>query len=311
MPQYIQLYQASDTVIQLPVGVDLTRPKISLVDSIWDVSHSSWVYFDLDSAIQRTVFNSSNKLSDTSVIRFVPSLFENSKWKAPCLNPIVVQLDNVLPVFLGILLLISLILIVFIKLNSASKISQLIRSSFRPNNFRRFVEEYQPGWMPPVFTAYLLSLIIISGVIISQVFPMLHFSDGVKIGISIALIVLIVFLPLLRSSIIAVWGWIFSTRQLAMFHVQFSYVTQLFVAAFLTPFFLNGALELGFEFLMHPLIIGIGLGGIWIYQMVRIWMQGSSPGLFSVFYLFVYLCTLEIVPLLLIIRLISLLVKVE
>lgn len=311
MPQNIQLYQASDTFNQLPVGVDLTQPKVWPVDSSWQVSNSSWVYFDLDSAIQRTAFNPNNQLADTSVINFVSSLFNNSAWKAPWVEPLVVEQNNVLSIFLGILLIISLILIVIIKLNAAPKISQLITSSFRPNNFRRFVEEYQPGWMPPVFTAYLLSLIIISGVIISQVFPLLPFSDGVKIGISIALILLMVFIPLLRSFIIAVWGWIFSTRQLAMFHVQFSYVTQLFAAAFLIPFFLNDALKLGFESLMHPLILGIGLGGIWVYQLARIWMQGISPGLFSIFYLFVYLCTLEIVPLLLIIRLIILFAKVE
>lgn len=311
MPQHIQLFQASDSVNQLPVGVDLTQPKVFPVDSVLDLPHSSWVYFDLDSAIQRTAFNPSVQSADTSVIHFVPSLFENSALKAIWDEPAIVEQNKVLSIFLGILLIISLVLIVLIKLNAAPKVFQLITSSFRPNNFRRFVEEYQPGWMPPVFTAYLLSLLIISGVIISQVFPLLRFSDIVKIGISIALVVLIVFLPLLRSSIIAFWGWIFSTRQLAMFHVQFSYVTQLFAAAFLTPFYLNHALNLGFESMMHPLILAIGLGGIWVYQLVRIWMHGSSLGLFSVFYLFVYLCTLEIVPLLLIIRFISFWVKVE
>ncbi len=311
MPQYIQLFKGPDTLNQLPVSVDITQPKVWTVDSSWELPHSSWVYFDLDSAIQRTAFNPINQSADTSVIRLVPSIFEKSKWKATWGEPLVVEQNNLLSYFLGTLVIISLVLIVLIKLNSASKISQLIRSSFRPKNFRRFIEEYQPGWMPPVFRAYLLSLIIISGVIISQVFPLLRFSYGVKIGVSIALILLIVLIPLLRSFIIAVWGWIFSTRQLAMFHVQFSYVTQLFAAAFLTPFFLNDALKLGIESSLYPIIIGVGLGGIWIYQLVRIWMQGSGSSLFSVFYLFVYLCTLEIVPLLLIIRLINLLVKVE
>ncbi|MCX7744376.1 MAG: DUF4271 domain-containing protein [Flavobacteriales bacterium] len=311
MPQHIQLYKSSDTLNQLPVSLDLTQPLISPVDSSWQVSNSSWMYFDLDAAIQRTSFVAGNQSANDSLIHYVPSLFEKSVWKALCFNPILVENNKVLSIFLGILLIISLTLIVIIKLNTANKISQLITSSFRPNNFRRFVEEYQPGWGPLVFTAYLLSSLIISAVIISRVFPFLGYSDGLKIGISSSLMLAIIFIPLLRSLIIAVWGWIFSTRQLAMFHVQFSYVTQLFVAIFLTPFFLNDALKLGLETWLHPLMIGVGLGGIWLYQLIRIWMHGNPNGLFSVFYLFVYLCTLEIVPLLLIIRLISIIAKVE
>lgn len=274
-------------------------------DSAWIQTDYSWHYFNLDSAIVRTSISNRPHENDSIGFHFVPSLFENSSLQAEWQEPVKVEQNNLLNTLLGVLFLAALVMAVMLKLNAAPKVTQLINSSFRPNNFRRFVEEYQPGWMPPVFTAYLLSLLVFSGIIIVWVFPLLQFSEWAKIGISFLLILAVIVVPLIRSLVLAVWGWIFSTRQLTMFHVQFSYVTLLFAAAFLTPFFLNYALNLGLDQWLNPAVMFIGLSCIWLYQLVRIWMQGSSPGIFSVFYLFVYLCTLEIVPLLLIVRLMS------
>lgn len=305
MPQHIQLYKGTDSLSQLPVRVDLTQPAEWLNDFSWIQADDSWQYFNLDSAIARTSGNGQTHENERVGFQFVPSLFETSLLKAEWREPMKIEQNNLLNTVLSVLFLAALVLAVILKLNAAPKISQLINSSFRPNNFRRFVEEYQPGWMPPVFTAYLLSLLVFSGIIIAWVFPLLQLSDRVKIGISFLFILAVVILPIIRSFILAIWGWIFSTRQLAMFHVQFSYVTLLYSGIFLTPFFLNYALNLGLEHWLSPAVMYIGLGCIWLYQLARIWMQGSSPDLFSVFYLFIYLCTLEIVPLLLIVKLIE------
>ena len=303
MPQHIQLFKGTDTLSQLPVRADLTQPAVWPGDSVWTQPDYSWQYFNLDSAIVKTSVYDRPKENDSTAFQFVPSLFEHSSLHAKWQEPLKVEQNNLLNTILGVLFLAALVMAVMLKLNAAPKITQLINSSFRPNNFRRFVEEYQPGWMPPVFTAYLLSLLVFSGIIIAWVFPLLPFSDWAKIGICFLLILAVIIVPLIRSLVLAVWGWIFSTRQLAMFHVQFSYVILLFAAVFLTPFFLNHALNLGLDQWLNPAVMFIGLGCIWLYQLARIWMQGSSPGLFSVFYLFVYLCTLEIIPLLLIVRL--------
>lgn len=311
MPQHIQLFKGTDTLSQLPVRADLTQPAVWPGDSTWIQPDYSWQYFNLDSAIVKTSISDRPQEMDRIGFQFVPSLFEHSSLKAEWQEPVKVEQNNLLNIVLSVLFLSALVLAVMLKLNAAPKITQLIKSSFRPNNFRRFVEEYQPGWMPPVFTAYLLSLLIFSGIIIARVFPLLQFSDWSKIGISFLLMLTVIVVPLIRSLVLAVWGWIFSTRQLAMFHVQFSYVTQLFAAVFLTPFFLNYTLNLGLDNWLNTSVMMAGLGCIWLYQLVRIWMQGSSPGLFSVFYLFVYLCTLEIVPLLLLFRLMGLPAGVE
>lgn len=307
MPQHIQLYKGTDSLSQIPVRVDLTQPAVWLNDSTRIHSVNSWQYFNLDSAIARTSGNKQSHDSDHVGIQFVPSLFKTSSLQAEWIEPLKIEHINLLNVIHSVLLLIALVMAVILKLNAAPKITQLINSSFRPNNFRRFVEEYQPGWMPPVFTAYLLSLLVFSGIIIDWIFPLIQLSDWTKIGISFLVILGVVILPLLRTIVLAVWGWIFSTRQLAMFHVQFSYVTLMYSAIFLTPFFLNHTLKLGFDNLLTPFVLIIGLGCIWLYQLIRIWMQGKEGAmdLFSVFYLFIYLCTFEIVPLLLIVKLIK------
>ncbi len=311
MPQHIQLFKGIDTLSQLPVRVDLTQPAVWPGDSTWIQPDYSWQYFNLDSAIVKTSIYYRQQKNDSTGFQFVPSLFEHSTLQAEWQEPLKVEHNKLLNTILSVLFLLILVMAVLLKLNSGSKITQLIKSSFRPNNFRRFVEEYQPGLMPPVFTAYLLSLLVISSIIITRVFPLLQLSDWAKMGISLLLVLAIIVVPLIRSIVLAVWGWIFSTRQLAMFHVQFSYVTLLFAAVFLTPFFLNHTFHLGLDHWLTPAVMFIGLGCIWLYQLARIWMQGSSPGLFSVFYIFIYLCTLEIVPLLLIVRLISQLAGVE
>jgi len=305
VPQHIQLIKGTDTLGKLPVRVDLTQPVVWPVDSAWIQPKYSWQYFNLDSAIIRTSALYKSQKNNNNGFQFVPSLFEHSTLQAEWKYPVKIKQNYLQDTVLSVLFLIILVMAVILKLNAASKITQLITSSFRPNNFRRFVEEYHPGWMPPVFTAYLLSLLVISGIIIAWVFPLLPFSDWANIGISFLLVVAVIVIPLIRSLVLAVWGWIFSTRQLALFHVQFSYVTLLFAAIFLTPFFLNYALNLGLDQWLTPVVMFIGLGCIWLYQLVRVWLQGSLPGFFSVFYLFIYLCTLEIIPLLLIVRLIG------
>ncbi len=124
------------------------------------------------------------------------------------------------------------------------------------------------------------------------------FNNGIFMYLKIVGIIL--FLYISRTVVVDISGRIFQNTGISYFYLLNIFATDLFSGIFLLP-------ALFFAFYLESLIIlkiAVGLFILLVLlRLIRGVVIGSAPSRFSKFYLFLYLCTLEILPLIVIAKL--------
>lgn len=231
-----------------------------------------------------------------------PSIFVISKARAHDFNPAVRPAPE--HDWLTGLFIICLILISWIRYYNFRRIKQLFRAVIGRHHVNQLVRDgnlVEERITPGLVVIYLSSL----AVIIYQ-FGLNHFSALLNLSepwlIFLIIIGSIGFMWFLKLMTIRLTGLIFRTKQdtaeLILTNMIFNGATGIVIFPFVVAGFYSGNLLL-IKVAGAILLIGMAL------RFFRSLMIGLSAQTFSVIYLFLYLCTLEILPLLILYRMVS------
>lgn len=303
MPEYIVIRSSKQPTAKLPYDYALKAdmPLWNRVDSSVTVDNS-WTCFHLDSDVARL---NSSILRSNHKEHYVSSIFSESPYVGTLDTPKRIYKDVTGTTILNIWLVFILGMLTFIRVRRLTQATQWIKSAFRLSGLMRFMDEYQPGMRPPFFSAYLFSVLIISGSFFAFLSSVMGFPDNWTIYMALACIFVVFALPYIHNIIIVIWGWIFDEAAIAKVHVQISYLGLMGYALYLVPFFLNKVMRFGADEFFNQYYLLAGIGVLMLYQAIKIFTAGKSKGILSVVYIFLYFCTLEVIPLLLIAILIS------
>ena len=228
------------------------------------------------------------------------SMIQSTTFKSEISSPHVKQSSNTGKFFLSAWIIMLLITIVVIRLNSWMKFKEMVKSGLYHQPFRRFLTEYQPGWFPPVTSLYFACIFILSGYMLSVWLQDQTYSLTYMIVGSLVVFLISFTLPIIRTFMIYLWGWTFEHKSLSLYHAHISYLSLLAFSILVLPFFLDQTLSLGLTNYISGSSWILPALLVLIWQMVRIFMQANISSFFSGLYIFIYLCTLEIVPIVLI-----------
>jgi hypothetical protein len=181
------------------------------------------------------------------------------------------------------------------------KSGQYLLALFSHKQFMKFMTEEEPTWLPPM-PVFLISASVLIGGTATLVFlqtgmfshPLLYVAAGT------GLIAGMMVLPVLRSAAVEVLGAIFRIRDYTRLHANFSYQSLVFMALLLLPVFLAAALGWlpDLQWAARALVACFAM--TLFYHFLRLLWQMRSERWIFLFYFFLYFCSLEILPLLLV-----------
>lgn len=230
---------------------------------------------------------------------WVLSAWHPVEYAAELDDPVLADHDPVIPVGVSVSLVVGFILLAMMLANAGSSFWRYLKTMFsRPALEDYVVEEYR-GWLPPSF-------LLFSGLnVIMTAFTMAYMIDAgvydepwVAAGEAFLILALLHLLPILRSLVIRLLGSIFRMNRYASAHIVVSYNSQVLLGILLFPFVLvyfYGTEEWKNNILLMSFIVLIV---ILLYHLMRMFSLPGRKRFVYVVYNILYLCTLEIVPLL-------------
>lgn len=200
-----------------------------------------------------------------------------------------------------------LLLLVFIRVIFHRRLEQIFNAFFRPRHLSFLIRDgnvLKERITPPMILLHILSFSLFFFLLIDRLEPgnkvtsggimtflMLSGSYGLFYGI--------------RALTVWILGWVFDTRESTTSYLTNSSVMDEVLGIFLLPFSLVLIVSNTTESRM-VLTAGIALFAlILLYRLIRNFIVGLSNVKFSWVYLFLYLCTIEILPVLVIGKLIN------
>lgn len=225
---------------------------------------------------------------------YVPSIFVVSKNQPYKITPSLRQSPDY--DWLAALLLVCLIILAWVKYYNTRRIKQLYKAVAARHHVNQLVrdgnlveERITPG----------LALVYLTGIaIIAFQFGSETLSQLIRLPDSLIFLIIITglgILWLIKLMLIRLTGFIFKTRQdtseLVLTNLIFNGGIGILIFPFVVAGFYSGNL------LLTRIAIGILLTGMFL-RFFRSLIVGLSTQTFSVLYLFAYLCTLEILPVL-------------
>ncbi|NTW24260.1 MAG: DUF4271 domain-containing protein [Lentimicrobium sp.] len=261
-----------------------------LVDSINPEKADSVFRFELKEIVIPEQTSDSASLQPV----YIPSIFVVSKNQPNKIIPSLRQSTDY--DWLAALLLVCLIILAWVKYYNTRRIKQLFKAVAARHNVNQLVrdgnlveERITPG----------LALVYLSGIaIIAFQFGSETLGQLLRLPNSLIFLIIIAGLSILwliKLMLIRLTGFIFKTKQdtneLVLTNLIFNGGIGILIFPFVVAGFYSGNL------LLTRIAIGILLTGM-ILRFFRSLLVGLSAQTFSVLYLFTYLCTLEILPVL-------------
>jgi hypothetical protein len=175
------------------------------------------------------------------------------------------------------------------------RISQLFKAFLVPHFTNQLIREgniMREFFIYPLLLIYFISLSLL---ISTALHYLLHFDFDFSQSLLISLFVLIFFI--FRILLIKFIGWVFQTNRETFEYLTNYMIFSIVAGVFLFPFvfFLNFSSDFISEILLYLIMIILGI--IFVYRTIRGLMIGLSSERYSLYYLFLYLCTVEILPL--------------
>jgi hypothetical protein len=288
LPRYKVIPQLTDTAGFFDYSVPYTnQSKILANDSIKE-------FYNF------TIYDYFSPAPDVVELKPGPSIFTSHQLSPSPLGPRRIQSQS--SDWIAILVILCLIIIAWVQTNYSKRLRQIIRSVALPyyvNQLEREGNLYNERITLGLGFIYLTSVSLL-------LYQFYQFFRIIDIGLPNLVIYLIIFLGLIgyliiKTLLIQGTGIIFKTLDQAH-----SYRLNALIFNHTTGLFLFPILLLTIYWQMSPFIwIALGLISILlIYRFLRSIIIGLSNTKFPVFYLILYLCTLEILPLLLLIKVI-------
>lgn len=269
-----------------------------LTDSLNPENADSVFHFELKEIVFTEYTTDSASLKP---VYDTPSIFVVSKPPVNKINPSGRQT----PVYdwLTALLLVCLIILAWVKYYNTRRIKQLFKALIARHNVNQLVRDgnlIEERITPGLALVYLTSVAIIAfqfgSAMLSQ---LLRLPNPL---IFLIIITSLGFLWLLKLMLIRLTGFIFKTKQDTSELVLTNLIFNGGIGIIIFPFVVAGFYSANLFF--TRIAIGILLTGI-LLRFFRSLVVGFSTQTFSVLYLFTYLCTLEILPVLLIYKVMS------
>jgi len=193
-----------------------------------------------------------------------------------------------------------LLLLIIARVFFQRRFGQIFNAFIRPRNLSILIREgniLKERITPPLILLHMLSFSLFFYLIINAMFPGEAFSPG---GLRLFLMISGAYALFygLRFLAVQILGWIFATREPTTAYLVNSLVMDEVLGVFLLPvclILLVSNQPAGGAFMLIALII---FALVLLYRFIRNFLVGLSNLKFSWLYLFLYLCTVEILPVL-------------
>jgi len=201
------------------------------------------------------------------------------------------------------LILICFILIAYVNFNHKKRLSQMIRAAFAKNYMNQLIREgnlFKERFSLILLINYALIIPLFIYLSIDLLFPFKGLGKSTEIFSYLALISLSLWL--FKVLIIKLNGLIFKTPKPTYEIVLYIYLNNIVISLIILP------LISVYYFTQIELFLFLCLGIfilIYILRIIREFMIGLSHSIFSVLHLFLYLCSLEIIPAVILIKIIT------
>lgn len=233
-----------------------------------------------------------------------PSIFRGSEYKTVSGIPQTSPSSPLVKNFTGGILFLVFVLIVVIRLSNSKKIISYLSGLVSLKQFGKFLDQEEAGWLPPMPLTLIVASMIIGATAADVFVPRDLLSDKWYFILFSSLVTLAAFvLPVLKATGAQLVGSILKITPYTSVHANFSYTGQVLYSILLLPLFFTYALggewlaEWGFHYM------AVTYGVLLVYHFIRMGIYISSEGAFPFFNFILYFCTLEILPLLLLYKL--------
>jgi|688.fasta_scaffold185464_2 hypothetical protein len=189
---------------------------------------------------------------------------------------------------------------------SKVRLERYFLSIFNTRRFKEYITEEDPGFIPTMPILYLLQSLLVGTVISAWLFwnnPGL--SIGELIGFTALVIGAYAMVPLLRNGMIMLLGAVFMIQKDARKHVFVSYLSHSLLFMLVLPLAILMAIQIPYLESFFNLALyscfTLSMG----YQLFKMIQNAHLPDVGALLYIFLYFCTLEILPLFLIYKVVS------
>ncbi len=191
--------------------------------------------------------------------------------------------------------LICLILATIFTFKNSKRISQLFKAFLVPHFTNQLIREgniMREFFIYPLLAVYFVSSAMLISSVLHHFF---NYEIGMIQGLLIALAVFSFFIFKILS--INIIGWVFHTTKETFEYLTNYLVFSVVLGVFLFPFvfFLMYTTPVFASILLYVVLIIFAI--IFVYRTIRGLLVGLSSERYSLYYLFLYLCTVEILPL--------------
>jgi hypothetical protein len=190
---------------------------------------------------------------------------------------------------------------------SKNRIIRYFLSIFNKRRFKEYFVEESPRLLPTMPVIYLVQSVLVGSVLSVWLFSQMNISNPVRlIGITALVMLGYAIIPLLRNGLIMVLGNVFMIQTDARKHIFISYLSHSLLFILLVPVAIQMAIQVPglnqfFNITLYT-CLALTMG----YQLIKLIQNTSLPDVGALLYIFLYFCTLEILPLFLIYKAVSL-----
>lgn len=151
-----------------------------------------------------------------------------------------------------------------------------------------------------LFANYVMVLALLSYQVMDQLFPVSESVPAHPLVIYGILLAALIFFYLLKALIINLIAWVFNTRKASLFYFEHIFVSNVFIGLLFMPLVFYNAFSPSISSIYFMMVLLLLAN---IYKLIRGAILSYGASGFSVFYLFLYLCGVELAPLLVIYKL--------
>jgi len=203
--------------------------------------------------------------------------------------------------WIAFILLFCIILFTYIRFNYRKRLGQIFKAFFSERDVNQLVREgnlFYEGISVPLFINYTLIISLFVYFASKNFHRTIQYSSGLIIYGKIILIMGLIYL--LKILIVQVIGFIFKSIKETTQHILIIYIFNQVLGLILLPFLIIIYYATYFasfnSYVFYSALIMVLL--VYLFRIFRLAFFGLFQSKFSNFYLFLYLCTVEILPLL-------------
>jgi hypothetical protein len=189
---------------------------------------------------------------------------------------------------------------------SKNRLMRYFLSLFNKRKFKEYFVEENPRLLPTMPIVYLLQSILIGSVVSVWLSTQMDFASPTSLVVrSLAVMGGVALIPLLRNALILTLGNVFMIQQEARKHIFISYLSHTLLFLLIIPLALQLAIQVPLlNNYLNPALytcFALTLG----YQLFKLIQNTPLPDAGALLYIFLYFCTLEILPLFIIYKVVS------